>query len=169
MPSKTMCACLDVSILRYATGCNLVAPSGHDRTCVACVPAVPGNFPFSGWPKGQSTMELLAAYSIARQPVDVVLTDAHIYHILRLRSKRIIYWPNLSTAVALAHLASYLHQASNRLAIADSLAGRAMLIRVKVQCICRVARLVCQLHCQSRWTLLLGFTLRYPGGWFAPL
>ncbi len=55
-------------------------------------------------------MELLAAYSVARQPVDILITDAHAHHILRMRNKQIIYWENLSTSVALAHLAGYLNE-----------------------------------------------------------
>ncbi|CAL8466535.1 g6071 [Coccomyxa elongata] len=79
--------------------------------------SVPGPFSFSGRSKGQSTMELLAAYSIADQPVDVLLTDAHTHHILRLRDKKIIYWANLSTPEALDHLAGYLKQADASLDI----------------------------------------------------
>ncbi len=79
-------------------------------TRVACLCAEPGPFSFLGRSKGKSTMELMAAYSIADHPVDLLLTDAHTHHILRLREKNIIYWANLSTPEALAHLAGYLKQ-----------------------------------------------------------
>lgn len=89
-------------------------------------------------------MEVLAAYSIARYPVDVVLTDAHTWHILRLRNKRIIYWADLSTPVALAHLAGYLKQVYNSPAT----------LRTTTSGIGLVGGIYC-LICKSGWTVAL--------------
>lgn len=89
-------------------------------------------------------MELLAAYSIACHPVDDVLTDAHTHHILRLRAKKIIYWANLSTPVALAHLACYLKQVHKSPAISEA-TGIAVRVRSKIHC----------LSCKSGWMAAL--------------
>ncbi|KAK9809894.1 hypothetical protein WJX72_001176 [[Myrmecia] bisecta] len=91
--------------------------AGADQVEEPVPETVPQKFDFSGRPKGQSTMELLAAYSIAQHPVDVMLTDGHVHHIMRLRGNKILYWANLTAAAAHAHLAHYLNEADRGLDI----------------------------------------------------
>lgn len=72
-------------------------------------------FKCTGRPKGQATMELLAACSMANHPADIVLTDSFTYHILRLGGKHLIIWASLPPAKALAQIADVLCQASTSL------------------------------------------------------
>ena len=74
-------------------------PGGHEQ-----------EFPCIGRPKGQGTLELLAACSMANHPADIVLTDGCTYHILRLRGKKLIIWADLPAATALAQIAHVLRQ-----------------------------------------------------------
>ena len=67
-------------------------------------------FKCTGRPKGQATMELLAACSMANHPADIVLTDSFTYHILRLGGKHLIIWASLPPAKALAQIADVLCQ-----------------------------------------------------------
>ncbi len=72
--------------------------------------AVPQNFKLTGRVKGQSTMELLAAYALAQFPIDLIVTDCHTYHILRLRGRRVISWEDLPPEVAVHHICKFLLQ-----------------------------------------------------------
>ena len=65
----------------------------------------------TGKVKGQATLELLSAYALAQYPLDLVVTDGHKYHILRIRGRKIICWEDLTTAQAMHHLASFLKEA----------------------------------------------------------
>ena len=55
-------------------------------------------------------MELLAAYALAQFPIDLIVTDSHTYHILRLRGRRVISWEDLSPEVAVHHICKFLLQ-----------------------------------------------------------
>ena len=74
------------------------------------VHAVPHNFKLVGRVKGQSMMELLAVYALAQFPIDLVVTDSHTYHILRLRVRQVISWEGLSPEEAFHHICQFLQQ-----------------------------------------------------------
>ena len=78
------------------------------RASASCLGSHAKEFKCTRRPKGQACMELLAAYSMANHPADIILTDSFAYHILRLRSKHLIIWASLPPAKALAHIADVL-------------------------------------------------------------
>ena len=106
----TVCACIAVATPALLP---LGLPADNSHMSLACLRAATGWLTFTGQHRGQSTLELLAAHSPAVHPVDVATGDAHMWLVLRLRQKKIIYWTNLSTPAALAHLARYLEQVYN--------------------------------------------------------
>ena len=103
-PGKLNCCCLEAKHL-FHLQCYVPCFESN-LSSVSLV--VDEKFEFMGRPKGQATMELLAAYAIAEHPVAMVLTDSHVYHLLRLRGTSLICWANLKGPVAMQHLAVYL-------------------------------------------------------------
>ena len=69
---------------------------------------------WNGKVKGQSCIELLAACSICELPLQLLLTDGDVSHILKLYGKNIIVWEDLDPRLALEHIAESINKKVNQ-------------------------------------------------------
>eukprot|EP00879_Flechtneria_rotunda_P008391 GHRR01008789.1.p1 GENE.GHRR01008789.1~~GHRR01008789.1.p1 ORF type:complete len:347 (+),score=112.71 GHRR01008789.1:909-1949(+) len=65
--------------------------------------------------KGQSVLQLLGSYSMAQYPIDIMVTDGHVCHIMRIRGKKVIAWEDLAPGQAICHLAAFLEKVDRSL------------------------------------------------------
>lgn len=68
---------------------------------------------WNGKVKGQSCIELLAACSICELPLQLMLTDGDVSHILKLYQKNVIVWEDLNPRVAMEHIAMSINKKVN--------------------------------------------------------
>ncbi len=80
----------------------------ESRACLSASAAGPA-FELTGRVKGQATTKLLGAYASAQYPADIVVTDGHTWHVLRVRGGAVISM-KMTTTQALQHPADFLKQ-----------------------------------------------------------